>query len=347
MQGKVMTVLGPIEPQELGVTLTHEHLLVDLRVWCEEPQEEEKKALVYAPVEIANLGAIRRDPLLNQNNCVLDDQGLVIAELSQFKAAGGGSVVDCTNHGLGRMPLALREIAQATGVHIIMGSGYYIGRSHPDNMHERSVDALTDEIEHDLTEGIGNTGVRAGIIGEIGTSFKVRTNEKKVLQAAARAHRRTGAPISVHLLPWKKNGLEVLDILENEGVNLQQVILCHLSPTSDDVTYHTTIAGRGAYVEYDFFGMECYVDSVGQYMGSDMLSIAALKRLIDEGCLQHLLLSHDISMKIQLTRYGGWGYAHLVKHVVPMLHRSGLSKEQITTLMVDNPRQALTWGAPA
>lgn len=346
MQGKVMTVLGAIEPQELGITLTHEHLLVDLRVWCEEP-EREKKALPQAPVEITHLGVIRRDPFFNRDNCVLDNKELAIAELRQFKAAGGGSVVDCTNNGLGRVPLALKEIAQATGVHLIMGSGYYIGRSHPDDVPERPVEALTDEIERDLTEGVGNTGVRAGIIGEIGTSFKVRTTEKKVLQAAARAHRRTGAPISVHLLPWRKNGLEVLDILESEGANLQQVILCHLSPTGDDVTYHTTIARRGAYVEYDFFGMEFYVDSVGQYMGSDLLSVAALKRLIDEGCLERLLLSHDTSMKIQLTRYGGWGYAHLVKHVVPMLGRSGLSEEQITTLMVDNPRRVLTWGAPA
>lgn len=145
----------------------------------------------------------------------------------------------------------------------------------------------------------------------------------------------------------EKNGLEVLDILASEGANLQQVILCHLSPTSDDVTYHTTIARRGAYVEYDFFGMEFYVDSVGQHLGSDTLSVAAVKRLINEGCLERLLLSHDISMKVQLTRYGGWGYAHLVKHVVPMLRRSNLSEEQITTLMVDNPRRALTWGAPA
>ncbi len=346
MQGKAMTVLGAIEPEELGITLTHEHLLVDLRVWCQEPEEEEKKALLHAPVAITNLGAIRRDPFLNRDNCVLDDKELVLDELRRFKAAGGGSLVDCTNNGLGRVPLALKEIAQATGVHLIMGSGYYIGRSHPDDLHQRPVEALADEIERDLTEGVGNTGVRAGLIGEIGTSFKVRATEKRVLQAAARAHRRTGAPISVHLLPWRKNGLEVLDILESEGANLHQVILCHLSPTSDDVRYHTALAQHGAYVEYDFFGMEFYVDSVGQYLGSDVLSIVALKRLIDEGYLERLLLSHDISTKIQLTRFGGWGYAHLVEHVVPMLRRSHLSEEQITTLMVDNPRRVLTWGAP-
>ena len=276
MQGKVMTVLGPVEPDTLGVTLTHEHLLIDLRVWCEEPEDEEQKAFVRAPVEMATLGAIRREPFGNLDNCVLDDTALAIEELRRFKTAGGGSVVDCTNNGLGRTPLALVEIAQATEISIVMGSGYYIGRSHPYDMVDRSVEIIADEIESDLMQGVADTGVRSGLIGEIGTSFKVRENEQKVLRAAARAQRRTGAPISVHLLPWQKNGVEVLDILEGEGANPHQVILCHLSPTSGDLAYHTTLAKRGAYVEYDFFGMEFYVDSVGRYTGSDAGSVTAL-----------------------------------------------------------------------
>jgi len=347
MQGKVMTVLGVLDPADLGITLTHEHLLVDLRVWSQDPHDEQKKALIHAPVDLSTLGAIRRDPLLNLDNCVLDDMALAIAELRQFKAAGGSSMVDCTNNGLNRAPLALKDIARATGVHIIMGSGYYIGRSHPRDLHTRSVEAIADEIVNDLTVGVGDTGVRSGLIGEIGTSYKIRETEKKVLQAAARAQRRTGAPISVHLLPWRKNGGEALDILEDAGADLQQVILSHLSPTSDDVRYHTALARRGAYVEYDFFGMEFYVDTVGQYMGSDYHSLTAIKRLIDEGCLERLLLSHDTSTKIQLTRYGGWGYAHLLKNVVPLLQRRGFGEREITTLLVENPRRVLTWGTPA
>ena len=346
MQGKVMTVLGPIEPETLGITLTHEHLFVDLRVWCEEPDEEEQKAFVHAPVELSTLGAIRRAPFGNLDNCVLDDTALAVEELRRFKTAGGSSVVDCTNNGLGRTPLALQEVAQAAEVNIVMGSGYYIGRSHSYDMADRSVEMITDEIEHDLMQGVEDTGVRSGLIGEIGTSFKVRENEQRVLRAAARAQCSTGAPISVHLLPWQKNGIQVPEILESEGANPNQVILCHLSPTSGDVEYHTTLVRRGAYVEYDFFGMEFYVDSVGRYLGSDAASVAALKRLIDAGCLERLLLSHDIAMKIQLTRYGGWGYAHLVKNVVPMLSRSGLSEEQISTLIVENPRRVLTWRVP-
>lgn len=346
MQGKVVTVLGPIEPETLGVTLTHEHLLVDLRVWCEEPEEDDKKTFVNAPVEMPTLGAIRREPFGNLDNCVLDDRALAVDELKKFKKAGGSSVVDCTNNGLGRTPLALREVAHATQVNIVMGSGYYIGRSHPYDMVDRSVDMIADEIGRDLMQGVEGTDVRSGLIGEIGTSFKVRENERKVLRAAARAQRSTGAPISVHLLPWQKNGIEVLQILESEGANPNQVILCHLSPTSDDLDYHKTLVKKGAYVEYDFFGMEFYVDSIGRHLGSDAASVTAIKRLIDAGCLERLLLSHDIAMKIQLTRFGGWGYAHLLKNVSPMLSRSGISDEQINTLIVENPRRVLTWSSP-
>ena len=276
MQGKVMTVLGPIEPEALGITLTHEHLLTDLRVWCEEPEDEEQKAFVHAPVEMSTLGAIRREPFGNLDNCILDDTALAIEELRRFKTAGGSSVVDCTNNGLGRTPLGLQEVAQATEINIIMGSGYYIGRSHPYDMLDRSVDMIADEIERDLTARRCGYGVRSGLIGEIGTSFKVRENEQKVLRAAARSQRRTGAPISVHLLPWQKNGIEVLDILESEGANPNQVILCHLSPTSDDIAYHTTLAARGAYVEYDFFGMEFYVDSVWPLPGFGTPGVSSL-----------------------------------------------------------------------
>src|SRR5262245_45132335 len=141
MQGKVMTVLGASEPQDLGITLTHEHLLVDLRVWSHERGDEEKQAVIHAPVHLSAPDTIRRYPVLDLDTFVLDDVGLAITELRQFKAGGGSSMVDCTNNGLNRAPLALKGISRATGVHIVMGSGYYIGRSHPQDLHARSLEA--------------------------------------------------------------------------------------------------------------------------------------------------------------------------------------------------------------
>jgi phosphotriesterase-related protein len=343
MNSKVMTVLGPIDPEEVGIALPHEHLVVDLTAWWQEHSDASMKALAHAKVDLANLGAIRRDPMLYRDNCHQLDARLAAEELWQFKLAGGKTLVDLTNHGLGRDPLALKAIAIQTGMQIVMGSGYYIARAHPPDMDQRSIEDIAAEITRDLTEGAGDTGIRAGIIGEIGTSGRIRPNEEKTLRAAARAQRRTGAAINVHLLPWVKRGLNILDILEAEGVDLSRVALSHLSPTADDLDYHLAIARRGAYVEYDFFGMELYFDSVGAYTGSDWDAVTRVKRLIDHGYLEQLLLSHDIGMKVQLCAFGGWGFAHLLNHVVPMFKRVGITQTQLDTLLSDNPRRLLAW----
>ena len=343
MNGRVMTVLGPIAPEQVGIALPHEHLVVDLTTWWQEPAEASQKALAHAKVDLANLGAIRRDPMLCRDNCHQRDARLAAEELWQFRLAGGKTLVDLTNNGLGRDPLALKAIAIQTGIQIVMGSGYYIARAHPADMDQRSHEDIADEIARDLTEGVEDTGIRAGIIGEIGTSGSIRPNEEKTLRAAARAQRRTGAAINVHLLPWVKRGLNVLDILEAEGTDLSRVALSHLSPSADDLDYHLAIARRGAYVEYDFFGMELYFDTIGAYMGSDWDAVRCVKRLIDHGYLEQLLLSHDIGMKVQLTAFGGWGFAHLLNHVVPMFKRVGVTQAQLDTLLSDNPRRLLTW----
>lgn len=343
MTGKVMTVLGPIDPAQVGIALPHEHLVSDLTAWWQEPAEATKKALAYAKVELAHLGAIRRDPMLYRDNCQQLDAGLAAQELRQFKLAGGNTLVDLTNNGLGRDPQALKAIAIETGVHVVMGSGYYIARAHPPDMDHRSIEDIAADIVRDLTVGVGDTGVRAGIIGEIGTSGRIRPNEEKVLRAAAQAQRRTGASINVHLLPWVKRGLQVLDILAAEGADLSRVALSHLSPTADDLDYQLAIASRGASLEYDFFGMEFYFDSIGAYMGSDWDAVKAVKRLIDHGCLEKLLLSHDTGMKVQLTKFGGWGFAHLLNHVVPMFKRLGVTQAQLDTLLSENPGRLLTF----
>jgi phosphotriesterase-related protein len=346
MTGTVMTVLGPIEPAQVGIALPHEHLVVDLTAWWQEPAEATKKALAHATVDLAHLGAIRRDPMLCRDNCLQLDADLAAQEVWRFKLAGGRTVVDLTNNGLGRDPRALKAIAIKTGVQIVMGSGYYIARAHPPDMDRRTVEEIAAEIVRDLTEGVGDTGIRAGIIGEIGTSGRLRPNEEKVLRAAARAQRRTGAAINVHLLPWAKRGLQVLDVLAEEGADLGRVALSHLSPTADDLDYQLAIARRGAFIEYDFFGMEFYFDSIGAYAGSDWEAVKAVKRLIDHGCLEQLLLSHDIGMKVQLTAYGGWGFAHLLEHVVPMFKRAGVTQAQLDAMLIDNPTRLLTL-APA
>lgn len=347
MKGKVMTVLGPIDPRELGVTLTHEHLFFDLRCWWTEPQEATKKALAHAPLSMSNLGALRRDPLINLDNLAQFDMDVALEEATAFKRAGGKSIVDVTNIGIGRDPAALRSIAHETGLNIIMGCGYYVESSHPHDVGHKSVEQIADLMIQEVTAGVKRTDIRAGIIGEIGTSSPITPEEVKALRAAALAVRRTGAPISVHPLPQRKEGLRILDILEEEGVDPRRVIMCHMNGTIDDPDYHKAVAARGAYAEYDTFGMELYQDTYHSHFPSDMASIRAVKGMIDAGFLSNILISHDASFKVCLKRYGGWGISHILNHLPPYMRAEGITTEALHTIMVENPARILSFVEPA
>ena len=134
----------------------------------------------------------------NLDNLRLTDEQVAADEIQLFKHAGGSTVIDPTPKTLARDPLALARIARATGLNVVMGSGYYVAASHPPDMDGKSVDALADEMIADVTVGAGDTGVRAGLLGEIGTTYPLSENERKVLQAAVAAQRQTGAPLMVH-----------------------------------------------------------------------------------------------------------------------------------------------------
>jgi phosphotriesterase-related protein len=185
--GRVMTVCGAVPLDALGTTLMHEHLLLDARSWWHRPKEPERLHLASAPVHAGILGELRMDPFVNLDNCRLDDEKLAIAELLPFKELGGATVVDPTCRGIGRDPLALKRISEATGLNVVMGAGYYLQGSHAPAVAAMSADAIADEIVRDALEGVDDTGVRIGLMGEIGISGDFTADEAKSLVGAARA----------------------------------------------------------------------------------------------------------------------------------------------------------------
>jgi phosphotriesterase-related protein len=337
--GQVMTVRGPMPLDSLAVTLMHEHLLLDARSWWHRPSEPERLYLASAPVHAGIVGELRMDPFANLDNCRLDDEQLAIAELLPFKALGGVTVVDPTCRGIGRDPLALRRISEATGLNVVMGAGYYLEGSQPPAVAEMSADAIADEIVRDAFEGVDGTGVRIGLIGEIGVSGDFTPEEEKSLIGAARAQRRTGLPLMVHLPGWFRHGHRVLDLVEAEGADLRHTVLCHMNPSHDDVAYQTSLAERGAFIEYDMIGMDYWYADQGVQCPSDEENARAIRRLLDLGYGDRVLLSQDVFLKMMLTRYGGFGYAYLLRHFVPRLQRHGVSEAAIRTMLVDNPRR--------
>lgn len=337
--GYVMTVLGPLAVSEMGVTLMHEHILLDASGKWVPPCCCGDRHLAEMPVSIENLGELSLNPLISRDNCQLFDVDLAIEELMKFRALGGDTVVDPTNIGIGRDPKALQRIARLTGLNIIMSTGLYLEPSHPDWVKTISVEALADKLIYDLGGREEKPEVLAGLIGEIGVSSRFTASEEKSLRAAGRASAATQVPIEVHLPGWERLGHKVLDILQEEGANLRHVVLCHMNPSFADKRYQRELAQRGAFLEYDMIGMSYYYADESAQSPSDEENARAIRELIDDGFIEQILLSQDVFLKTMLTRYGGHGYGYILKHFVPRLKRHGVSGEQLETLLIANPQR--------
>jgi phosphotriesterase-related protein len=336
----VMTVLGPIAPDQLGVTLMHEHLLLDATPWFKEPDLGSRRGLAHRPVSIEMLGLLRNDPFLCRDNCELLDEDVATEEVRRFRLAGGDSVIDPTCRGIGRDPQALQRISRATGLHIIMGAGYYLEPAHPRRVRTMSLDTIAEEIERDVVDGVD--GVRAGIIGEIGISKDFTSEEEKVLRAAARAQQATGVPLEVHLPGWERHGGRVLDVVAEEGGDVRRTVLCHMNSSGEDFPYQAALAERGAWLEYDMIGMDFFYADQQAQSPCDEENARAIGRLRDAGLLGNVLISQDVFVKIQLVRYGGTGYAHILDHFVPRLIRHGFTDDDVRLLLVGNPRRVFS-----
>jgi phosphotriesterase-related protein len=176
------------------------------------------------------------------------------------------------------------------------------------------------------------------LLGEIGVSSDFTDQEEKSLRAAARAQARTGLPLMVHLPGWFRLGHKVLDIAAVEGAELRHTVLCHMNPSHDDLAYQGELASRGAFLEYDMIGMDFFYADQQVQCPSDEEVARAIVKLVEQGHIDRILLSHDVFLKMMLTRYGGNGYAYILKHFLPRLKRHGLTDQQLDILMRDNPR---------
>jgi phosphotriesterase-related protein len=336
--GKVMTVRGPVPVDQLGMTLMHEHIFNDCRCWWHAPKTRERQYLAESFVCIEILGELRQDPFVNRHNITLDDEPLAIAELTAFAAEGGRTVVEPTCQGIGRDPRALRRVSEATGLNIVMGAGYYLGSSHPEKVAAMTAEQIADEIVREATQGVDGSDVKIGLIGEIGVSSDFTAGEEKSLRGAAQAQVRTGLPLMVHLPGWFRLGHRVLDVVAEEGGDLRHTVLCHMNPSHDDQPYQQELAVRGAFIEYDMIGMDFFYADQEVQCPSDEEAARAIVKLVEAGYTDQILLSHDVFLKMMLTRYGGNGYAYIPRHFLPRLRRHGLNEAILNQMMQDNPR---------
>ena len=352
--GRIMTVLGPIDPAKAGHTLMHEHLFVDFTLPDTQPdrwQQAGRKRLVgatevalyHAPLTMNILGDVALGAY-NRDNWQLDDEATATAEMAEFKRRGGSTLVDVTSIGLKRNPLGLQRVARATGVNIIMGTSWYASGWLPSGMEQQSVESLTEQIVRDLTVGVDGTSVRAGIIGEIDTSGRPDDPiHNRILRASARASRLTGAAITVSLGSSKQHA-KVLDILASEGADLRRVVLGHSDLLAGQLDYWQPLLKRGATIQFDMLGRP---PQVTRSWPIDSAVAQAVVDLIKAGFADKLLLSQDVSSKTSLKAYGGTGYSYIEEFFLPYLKRQGVTDAQIAVIVEQNPRRLLTLATPS
>ena len=345
--GKVQTVLGPVEPGSLGPTTTHEHLLIDFRVMYREP-------LVPAPggedmshqeITLQNRGWIYYNHYSSYFNLLLDDVDLATDEVQLFRKVGGGAIVDVTTIGIGRDPAGLARISEGSGVPIVMGAGFYVDMVHPDDMDSRSEDDLARKIIEDVTEGADGTGVRAGIIGEVGCTWPLTDNERKSLRASAAAQRETGAAILIHPGRHDSAPMEIIEILADAGADVSRVIMGHLDRTIENFETLASLAATGCFLEWDLFGNELSHYQLSHVdMPSDGQRMDVIGRAVNElDCADRIVLAHDICTRHRLARYGGHGYGHVFQNIVPRLRTRGFTDSQVQAITTDNPARILTF----
>ena len=310
MAPRVMTVSGPIPPENLGFTLPHEHTGISL--W-----------------HIANRWDYWE---------LTPDDDLIIEELRDYRRRGGGTLVDLTPPGVGRDPDRLRRLASASGVHIVMGTGWYREAYYPAEalIERRSVDDLAAEMILELEVGVGAGGIRPGIIGEIGTDKPwVSPREERVHRAAARAAKQTGMAITTHGVQ-SAVGLAQLRIFTEEGVDPARVVIGH-ADSYHDLDFYLSVIAAGANLQFDFLGHR-----FGTEEALEPRLVETIVELLERGFADQLLLSQDVCHNRQLKANGGFGYVYLQQHFLPTLRTAAVGEGEIRQMTIENPARILT-----
>ncbi|MEE9284897.1 MAG: phosphotriesterase-related protein [Dehalococcoidia bacterium] len=303
----VNTMRGPVDTASLGFTLMHEHVIV--RSWgvfenwphLWDPEAEVKRAVQL---------------------------------LGQAKAAGVDTILDLTTVDLGRDIPRLQQIADSVEINIIVATGVWMAP--PAYIRRQEIDTLASMFVHDIEEGIAGTGVRAGAI-KVATEPEMDEVNEKILRAAARAHRRTGVPISTHTLVRNRTGSRQQDIFESEGVDLSRVVIGH-SGDGTDVEYLESLIDRGSYLGMDRFGLDRMLDTEQR--------VQTIAKLCQMGHADKMVLSHDANCYMDIIPQAAkeasmpnWSYVHIPNDVVPALASAGVSQAQIDAMTRDNPRR--------
>lgn len=344
--GKVQTVLGWLPADELGITLPHEHVLVDFtKGMVPAPLSLAPKDLASMKPSLENLDLIRRYPYSVRDNVVLDDVGDAISELELFHKAGGRTICNLSVIGMRGQacnPKSLVEISSKTGLNIVHTCGLYAEGFISDEIKAMSTRRLADMLISEITEGVD--GVKCGLV-YIGCSFPLSRFEKRSLEAGVVAQKETGVALCIRPGLNPAAPFEAMNYLSFLGVAMKRTSMSHIARTITSRQHLNALAMFGCYINHSFFGKECgFMDYHRAHdMPTDATRINNMKFLIDSGYEDQLLMSHDITCKHELVRNGGHGYAHVLESVVPRMESKGITKDTIEKMLVKNPQRYLSF----
>ena len=304
----IQTVIGRISPEEMGITYCHDHLL-------------------FMPPPPYN----KKDPTLR-----LDNLQKSMHEMEYFRMAGGGCVIEMSTVETGRSPAGLKEISQKTGVHIVATTGFNKSIYCESIVEKQTVEEISQEMIKDLMEGMDESEIKAGVIKASSSKDMFTLGEEKVFQAAAIAHHETGATISTHTEAGTM-AMEQIQNLKNAGVDPKSIVIGHLDRKLE-WDYLVAIAKEGVYMSFDQISKEKYYP--------DALRIEIIKKLIDSGFVNQIMLSGDLARLSYLPSYGfgfGPGYTYILWRFVPWMIEEGVTRENINKILVENPASAFSW----
>ena len=340
MRGKAQTVLGLVDPAVLGSTLMHEHLIWDIRP----PAIRDRDPGVEPG--LANHWGMSSSTAASPANAWQPSVEVATEAVAEAVAAGCETIVELSIGGLSPDPDGLVKVAQATGCHIVMGCGHYVeDYQFPEN-HTRSIDDFAAEMVAQVQEGMWGTQVRAGLLGEIGCQDGWTPLERRVMAAALVAQRETGAALTIHPARRQDSPQEVMDFIAAQGgADTSRIIMDHIDRTVFDDDALFRLADTGVVLEWDLFGQESslYVHNLDVDMPNDAGRLRAIRKVLDRGHRGQVVISHDICHRAHMTRWGGWGYAHIHRTVLPLMRRRGFSEAEIQEILVDTPRRLLTF----
>lgn len=334
-----MTVLGAVSLDKIGITLPHEHFFLDWRFL------KPKESWTEEPISMKNLHNLKIDYTQITDNLYLNSESVAISELAQFKELGGSCIVDVSSIGTGRSPRKIKKISQESKVHIVMGTGYYLKQFLDKKIQNDNEENLLKLLVQECQSGYKKTGIRPGVIGEIGVGPEIGEWERKSLKVAALLQQETNMAISVHIqaVPVvanfkEPNGIAAVSLLEKYGANLEKVIIGH-TDAKINLAYMSALLKMGVNIEFDHFGKSFYFLETNFQMSSDYERVLTISELVANNFTKQILISTDICLKTDLVTYGGHGYAHILRSIVPMLARNGLSEKDIKMLTIENPKR--------